>query len=99
MLQQEILEHGSKYQVAAEIAAETGWVNRCKFELCDELTLHWDASPQYLKDAYKYAAWLLKNNKLPKQGFKSQQELTDLIKNLENDLCSECECERLLAKD
>ena len=97
--QQAIAEDEQKHHVAVVIGARKGVLKRCKFGLCEELTSDWDESEQQLEEAYKYAAWLLKNKKPLTQGFKTQRELTDLIKNLDNDFGTECACERLLAKD
>lgn len=97
--QQAIAEDERKHRVAVTIGARKGVLKRCKFGLCDELTWDWDESEQQLEDAYKYAAWLLKNKDPLTQGFKTQRELTDHIKDLENYFGTECACERLLAKD
>jgi hypothetical protein len=92
-----IAEDERKQRVAVAIAAEVGVLKRCKFGMCGELT--WDDSEEQLESAYKYAARLFKNKDPLTQGFTSQKELTDMIKNLWNDFGDECACERLIAKD
>jgi len=86
-----------KRHAAVVIGAMKGVLKRCKFGICRDLT--WDESEEHLKPAYMYAAWLLKNKDPLTQDFATQNELTDLIKNLWNDFGSECWCERLMAKD
>lgn len=87
-----------KEHAATVIGAKKGVLKRCRFGLCQELTWR-DGSEEYLEDAYRYAAWLLKKRDPLTQDFTTQRELTDLIKNLWNDFGDECACERLLAKD
>jgi hypothetical protein len=95
--QRAIAEDERKQHVAVIIAARMDVLERCEFGLCDELT--WDDSEEHLESAYKYAAWLFKNKDPLTQDFKSQKQLTDMIKNLWNDFGVECACKRLLAKD
>ena len=99
VFQQAIAEDENKHHVAVVIGARKHVLKGCKFDLCGELTWDRNESEGQLEEAYKYAAWLLKNKDPLTKDFKTQKELTDLIKNLENDFGTECWCERLLAKD
>lgn len=95
--QRAIAEDESKQRTAVVIATKVGVLKRCEFGICDELT--WDDSEEQLESAYKYAAGLFKDKDPLTQDFKSQKELTDMIKNLWNDFGVECACKRLIAKD
>lgn len=87
----------SKLRVVVTIAESVGLLKPCKFEICDELI--WDDSDEHLESAYRYAAHLFKNNAPLTRDFKSQKELTDRIKSLEDDFGTECVCERQIAED
>jgi hypothetical protein len=95
--QRAIAEDERKQHTAAVIAAKVGVLERCEFGICDDLT--WDDSEEQHKSAYKYAARLFKSKDSLTQVFRSQKELTDMIKNLWNDFGDECACKRLIAKD
>jgi hypothetical protein len=97
--QQAIAEAEHKQHIAAVIGSRTHVLKGCKYELCGESTWDREESEGRLEEAYKYAAWLLKNNDPLTKDFKTQRELTDFIKNLENEFGTECACERLLAKN
>jgi hypothetical protein len=84
-----------RIQGMVTIAENVGLLKPCRFEICDELT--WDE--EQLESAYRYAAKMFKNTDALTQGFKTQRELTDRIKNLSDDFGTECACDRHIAKD
>jgi hypothetical protein len=84
-----------KHQAAVVIAEKVGLLTPCRFGICDDLTWH----EEQLDSAYHYAAKVLKTDDPLTRDFKTQRELTDLIKSLEDDFDGECACDRTMAKD
>ena len=85
----------SREQAVFTIAERVGLLKPCRFEICDEFT--WDE--EQLESAYRYAATIFKKNDPLTREFKSQKELTDWIKALEDNSSTECACDRQMAKD